>query len=622
MMGFAHLIKINRPLLHYLCQLCSLFFRYGPRLSKFADAKADLLSLTPSSVIQIIPQLMVQFDHENEQVRDVVFKIVENFAVEHFQGISMPLCLIKRTPSASPRLLDFIDKMSKEHHELMHDADVFSSGMLDIAVTVVEEVIVLLEKVQHLVDSGAHDEAGCDLFMKMRELILQNNDGFLHEVFDHGPVRQFKRYLEELFAQQGASRIYCCLMNNVMRYKNFLQQQMEAVTTIDIAEQKPSILQAAPFSLAVPGFYSVDKTSPTILDIGHVMKLIPSAKRPRKIRMMGSDGRCYKYLLKGREDLRMDQRIMQLFSLTNSILHDNKFGVEKHLQIHQVPIVPLAPNAGLIAWAEGGETIYSMITWHRRVIGIDVGREQSMLKRYVGDENDKDMTLKLTNIQKVELHCELCKLAPDDAIRETMWLRSQNAELWLARSTNFARSNGLMSIIGYIMGIGDRHPSNILVMKGTGNVVHIDFSDCFEKASLRAYVRETVPFRLTRMLVRAFGPSGIQGVFSMTAEYVMGLMRRNRETLLAFLDIFVQDPITDTIWYRNAGDNYGDDQNKEVDAQGSMFKRAMVRVNDKLKGTEFGEGELNVQDQVTKLIETATSEIHLAQMYYGWSPFW
>ena len=262
-----------------------------------------------------------------------------------------------------------------------------------------------------------------------------------------------------------------------------------------------------------------------------------------------------------------------------------------------------------------------MITWHRGVTGIDVGREKTMT-RYVGDENNKDMTLKLTNIQKVELHCELCKLAPDDAIRETMWLRSQNAELWLARSTNFARSNGLMSIIGYIMGIGDRHPSNILVMKGTGNVVHIDFSDCFEKASLRAYVRETVPFRLTRMLVRAFGPSGIQGVFSMTAEYVMGLMRRNRETLLAFLDIFVQDPITDTIWYRNAGDNFGDDQNKEIDAQGSMFKRAMVRVNDKLKGTEFEEGELNVQDQVTKLIETATSEIHLAQMYYGWSPFW
>ena len=490
-MGFAHLIKINRPLLHYLCQLCSLFFRYGPRLSKFADAKADLLALSPSSVIQIIPQLMVQFDHEDEQVCDVVFKIAENFAVEHFPEISMPLCLIKRTPSSSPRLLDFIHKMSKEHHKLMHDADVFSSGRLDIAVTIVEEVIVLLKKVQHLMDSGAHEEATCDLFMKMRELILQNNNGFLHEVFDQLSVRQFKRNLEDLFAQREASQLCCHLTNQVMSLKNILQQQMEAVTTIDIAEQKP----------------------PTILAIGHVMKLIPSAKRPRKIRMMGSDGRCYKYLLKGREDLRMDQRIMQLFSLVNSILHDKKFRVEKQLQIHQVPIVPLVPKAGLIAWAEGGETIYSMITWHRGVTGIDVGREKTMT-RYVGDENNKDMTLKLTNMQKVELHCELCKLAPDDAISETMWLRSQNAELWLARSTNFARSNGLMSIIGYIMGIGDRHPSNILVMNGTGNVVHIGFSDCFEKASLRPYVRETVPFRLTLMLVRAFAPSGIQGVFS------------------------------------------------------------------------------------------------------------
>ncbi|KAH0795381.1 PIKK family atypical protein kinase [Histomonas meleagridis] len=390
---------------------------------------------------------------------------------------------------------------------------------------------------------------------------------------------------------------------------------MERLPTIDINDLELNSIDH-PYSLVVPGYYSVDKTPITIHKIGHVMKMIPSAKLPRKLRIIGSDGRNYKYLLKGREDLRLDQRIVQLFSLANSILHDDKNGLEKHLNIKQVPIVPISPNAGLIVWAEGGETLYSMISWHRKVLGIIENEEQQIIRDYIGNNQiygEKEATLRLSIIQKLELHREVCSCHSDDDIRETIWLQSQNAEIWLNKVTNFSKSNGLMSIIGYIMGIGDRHPSNILVMKGTGNVIHIDFSDCFEKANLRAYVHETVPFRLTRMIVRAFGASGVNGVFSMTAEYVMKLMRKNKDVLLAFLDIFVKDPITDTIWYRNS--------EKRNEEKGTMMKKAISRVSDKLCGVEFGM-KLNEKEQVKKLIEMATDEMNLAQMYYGWAPFW
>ena len=104
---------------------------------------------------------------------------------------------------------------------------------------------------------------------------------------------------------------------------------------------------------------------------------------------------------------------MQLFSLTNSILHDDKFGVEKHLHIRQVAIVPLAPNAGLISWAEGGETIYSMIVWHRKVKDKDINVEQCYIKNYMRDE-DRDLTLKLTAIQKVELYREISDIYKGD----------------------------------------------------------------------------------------------------------------------------------------------------------------------------------------------------------------
>lgn len=37
----------------------------------------------------------------------------------------------------------------------------------------------------------------------------------------------------------------------------------------------------------------------------------------------GSDGKDYVFLLKGHEDLRQDERVMQLFVLVNSLLANN-----------------------------------------------------------------------------------------------------------------------------------------------------------------------------------------------------------------------------------------------------------------------------------------------------------
>ena len=60
-----------------------------------------------------------------------------------------------------------------------------------------------------------------------------------------------------------------------------------------------------------------------------------------------------------------------------------------------------------------------------------------------------------------------------------------------------------MSMVGYILGLGDRHPSNLMLERNTGKVIHIDFGDCFEVAMHREKFPEKIPFRLTRMLINA-----------------------------------------------------------------------------------------------------------------------
>ena len=57
----------------------------------------------------------------------------------------------------------------------------------------------------------------------------------------------------------------------------------------------------------------------------------------------------------------------------------------------------------------------------------------------------------------------------------------------------------VMSMVGYILGLGDRHLENILLDKRSAEIVHIDYNVCFEKGA-RLRVPEVVPFRLTQTL--------------------------------------------------------------------------------------------------------------------------
>ena len=47
------------------------------------------------------------------------------------------------------------------------------------------------------------------------------------------------------------------------------------------------------------------------------------------------------------------------------------------------------------------------------------------------------------------------------------------------------------------------HPSNLMLDRMSGKILHIDFGDCFEVAMTREKFPEKIPFRLTRMLVNA-----------------------------------------------------------------------------------------------------------------------
>lgn len=56
---------------------------------------------------------------------------------------------------------------------------------------------------------------------------------------------------------------------------------------------------------------------------------------------------------------------------------------------------------------------------------------------------------------------------------------------WLESRMKFSRTLAVMSFVGYVLGLGDRHSENILLDATTGAVVHVDFNCLFEKVSTR-----------------------------------------------------------------------------------------------------------------------------------------
>jgi hypothetical protein len=90
----------------------------------------------------------------------------------------------------------------------------------------------------------------------------------------------------------------------------------------------------------------------------------------------------------------------------------------------------------------------------------------------------------LTLLQKVEVLQHALDNTTGTDLAKVLWFKSRNSEMWLYRRTNYTRSLAVMSMVGYVLGLGDRHPSNLALHRRSGKILHIDFGDCFEVGQL------------------------------------------------------------------------------------------------------------------------------------------
>ncbi|CEM08834.1 unnamed protein product [Vitrella brassicaformis CCMP3155] len=316
-----------------------------------------------------------------------------------------------------------------------------------------------------------------------------------------------------------------------------IHRQIQSLTHLDLQYVSPNLLSAKDLQLAVPGTYKPDEPPVRILAFTPSIQVVNSKQKPRILQMEGSDGLKYKFLLKGHEDLKQDERVMQVFGLINDLLLSHSEASQRDLAIARYAVVPLSTNSGLIEWVPHCDTLHSLIKMYRDANNITLSLEHNLMKSMYAKCDD------LCLLQKVEVFQYALDCTSGEDLEKMLWLQSSSSEVWLARRTVYCRSLAVMSMVGYILGLGDRHPSNLMLTRSSGRVVHIDFGDCFEVAALRERFPEKIPFRLTRMLLNALEISGVEGNFRHTCELVMGVLRSSKDTLMAMLEAFVDDPL-------------------------------------------------------------------------------
>ncbi|XP_066926510.1 serine/threonine-protein kinase SMG1-like [Clytia hemisphaerica] len=345
------------------------------------------------------------------------------------------------------------------------------------------------------------------------------------------------------------------------------QSQRRPISNLNMAEVSP-ILSSSKFELIpLPGIECSNEQMISLKCFAQEIHILPTKTKPKKLIMLGHDNQRYPYLFKGLEDLHLDERIMQFLEICNHMFAKTDRSGEKAFVARHYSVTPLGPRSGLIQWVDGATPLFSLYRrWqNREAASVTLlktqGDKQTAQPPTIMRPTDlffnkinplfKEKGIDIQSSRKEwplpllrKTLAELSNDTPCDLLSREFWTSSINAANWWKIIQTYTHSVAVMSIIGYIIGLGDRHLDNILVDLTSGEVVHIDYNVCFEKGKLLR-VPERVPFRMTQNMQDALGVTGVEGVFRASCEAIMTTLRQGRETLLTLLEAFVYDPLVD-----------------------------------------------------------------------------
>lgn len=628
-------------------RLLTLWFTYGHIDEIEAEIVRGLAAVPINVWLDVIPQILARLHSPHPKIRLLVHQLLVVMGSKHPQSLVYPLTVSSKTSNVSRQAeaLAILDQISRTNHCLVEESLLVSKELIRVAILWPELCFDLISQFSsaYYVDKNFQRMfyTLCMLHVQIArapetpaEIVFnQSFRARLDDAWDK--IKRYPLTSDKTYLQQA--------MNIYHKIHDAINDELPRLSTLDLQGVSPKLNVMYNTSLAIPGSYHPNRELVTINRFYNKISVIKSKQRPRKIALIGSDAEFYAFLLKGHEDLRQDERVMQLFGLVNNLLANHSYSSKRNMHITRYPSIPVSQNSGLLFWVPFSDTILDLIKQYRAKKNISINNEMQQMGYRAPQFKNLSLLHKLDAFKFAQSHSDGADL------QRSIWDNAATSEIWLMKRMSYIRSMAIMSMMGYVLGLGDRHPANLMIERHSGAILHIDYGDLWEVAMKRKSLPETVPFRLTRIMINACEVCGIHGGFMITSKVTMSILRRDSDSLMAILETFIYDPlmsmkITEDTTVPGGVENVDDTENvkfyegnhEEVrqvnsreaevgDPERNPKAVSIVRrIEQKLCGRdiEHVDHPLTVDQQVTSIVSTATNIENLCQLYTGWCPQW
>lgn len=345
----------------------------------------------------------------------------------------------------------------------------------------------------------------------------------------------------------------------------------------------------------LPGF----TTSPVLLKKALEKTTAMHTKAaPVKITITGSDGKDRFFLCKydRSSDMRKESRVGSIIDYINRLLSMCPDTKRLKLRLPAYSIFNIGSDCGIVEWVDGTLTLKTIFL---NLLEENKNKSVEFIKTLSrGGHEDAQTWLDLQKILRPNFYKYFATTFPDCNKRH-------NAR------TLYTRSLAAWSIVGYIIGLGDRHCENILFIEATSELIFIDFECIFNMGKILPKP-EVVPFRLTPELQSAMGLFFEEAEFVNTCTLVLDCLKSNKSCLLSQFESFVADPLSLRI------------HNPDIDKHDYNIHNTLKIVETRLDGKKsFNDKELfkSTRHQVEFLVKEATDSEKLRSMFFGWMPW-
>ena len=325
---------------------------------------------------------------------------------------------------------------------------------------------------------------------------------------------------------------------------------------------------------------------------------MPTKAAPVKITITGTDDKERFFLCKfdKHSDMRKESRMITIIDYVNRLLSKYPDTRRLRLRLPTYSIMYIGNDCGIVEWIDGTVTVKSILS---KLLDQNKNKSAEFMKNVPRGEHEQAIIWEqLQALLRPNFHKHFLSYFTD-------------CNSWYEARTVYTRSLAAWSIVGYIIGLGDRHCENILFTEKTAELIFIDFECIFNMGKVLPKP-ELVPFRLTPEFQDAMGLFFEEAEFINACELVLECLKSNKNCLLSQFESFVSDPLSMKI------------SNPDIDKSDFNIHNTLKIVEKRLDGKKnFNNKECfkTTRHQVEFIIKEATDTEKLRVMFYGWVPW-